>query len=73
MQQKFVQTLKKVNHVVKTRKTKGEINYFLAIAIGTVILVVVGWPQLKAITTSLWTTVSTWFTANSAKVFTNLP
>ncbi|MNP85009.1 hypothetical protein D3C76_1845620 [compost metagenome] len=52
------------------RKTKGEINYFLAIGIVAVALIVLGWPLIKSVTKTLFTQVQTWFSTNGAAIFT---
>lgn len=52
------------------RKTKGEINYFLAIGIVAVALIVFGWPVIKSVTDTLFKKVQTWFTSAGNGIFT---
>lgn len=63
--------MKNINMILK-RKSKGEINYFLAVMIGAAILVIIGWPEVKKIVESIFQTISAWWSTNLGKIFTNL-
>lgn len=55
------------------KKKKGEVNYFLAIAIGTAVLLIVLWPLIRGFAQSIVTAIDTWFSTNEGKIFGTVP
>lgn len=55
------------------KKKKGEVNYFLAIAIGTAVLLIVLWPLIRGFAQSIVTAIDTWFSTNEGNIFGTVP
>lgn len=68
-------TLRGKNLLKKLWKGKklGGGDYLTMALVMIVLVVIVAWPALKTIVTTLTTNISTWQTANWTKIFTNLP
>lgn len=70
----------KTNQRVKSKKKKGEFNYWLGIAVAAAIMLVLGFPILKDIGSSMWASASGFMKVqtqdssgtSSAKIFKNV-
>ena len=55
------------------KKKKGEVNYFLAIAIGTAVLLIVLWPLIRGFAHGIVTAINEWFDTNQGNIFGTVP